>query len=273
MPLHLEAITEQETAGVLTWILQSALQNANDAFVTQKNGTTYAVASYPLLDASTGNEIGKYVFTIYTNLEKQCNEILDLDIVLNNETPAKLHFECKLPQSSASNEYYEILTSETKQRLVVETVNRYTEPNEIEGKDKDVFVSAFPFQFNIFETVEAYNKSCGFEKPIQVANTDIKVHGLGTTFACPGNVLRPSDEETPWSFMAGEIKAFREITVAFGSIKRAAYLVTLRSALGDLPTIVGKEVFDTSKIGVGRIVSMYACVKANFIKDQYPKAK
>lgn len=272
MPLHLEAITEHETNEIFTWILQDALQNVNDAFATQKDGKTYALASYPLYDTTTGSEIGKYVFTIYSNLEEQCNEILDLDIVLNNSTPTRLHFGRKLSQSSDSNEYYEVLADEKEQHLIVETVNRYTVPGEIEGKDIFIYASAFPFQLTIFETVEEYNKYCGFETPIQVGNTELKVHGLSTTFACPGDMMKQNDDEDPWSFVVGEIKEYRGVTIAFGSIKREVYLVTLHSALGDLPTIVGKEIFDTSKIGVGKIIGMNTSVKVNFIKDKYPKA-
>ena len=166
MPLHLEALTEHGTTEILTWILQNPLQNANDAFGSQKNEKIYAVVSYPLSDSTTREEIGKYVFTVFTNMEQQCNEIIDIDIVLNNTNSTKLLFENRLSQSSDSNEYYEVVTKELDQHLVVETVNRYTVPDEIEGKEKEVFVSAFPFELTIFETVEAYNKFCGFEKPV-----------------------------------------------------------------------------------------------------------
>ena len=273
MPLHLDAITERERQEIFMWIMQDALQNANDAFASKKDGKTFAVASYPLFDSQTGNEIGKYVFTIYTNFEKQCNEILDVDIVLNNTTPTRLHFERRLPQSSDANEYYEVVASEMGQHLIIETVNRHTVQGAIEDTDKEVFVSAFPFQLTIFETLDAYNKFCGFEKPVQVGGMDLEVHGFGTTFACPGNLFQKNDTEDPWSFVVGEIKNYQEISISFGSIKRDAYLVILHSALGELPTLVGKEIFDTSNIGIGKIVGMNACVKANFVKDKYPKSE
>jgi len=46
--------------------------------------------------------------------------------------------------------------------------------------------------------------------------------------------------------------------------------VTVHSALGELPTLIGKEMFDTRRIAIGKIVGMNASIKANFVMDKYP---
>ena len=273
MPVRLCALTEKKTSDIFAWILQHELQNANDALATQVNGRTYAVASSPLYDLISGSEIGKFVFTIFSNIKMGRNEILDVDLVLNNTTPTVLAFEKMLPQSSDSNEYYEVITQESEQHLIVETVNRYAVSGNINRTERPVYVSAFPYQLTVFDSIKAYNKFCGFEKPVQVGNLDLTVHGLGTTFACPGNLpdRNPSNDEPPWSFMAGEIKSFKKVKIAFGSILREAYLIILHSALGDLPTLAGTEMFDLNNIETGKVVGMNAYIKANFIMDKYPK--
>ena len=230
--------------------------------------------SYPLTDSSTGKEIGKYVFTIFSNLKEQRNEILDVDIVLNNPHATILRFDKKLPQSSDSNEYYEAITADTDQHLVVETVNRYTVAGKIKGKKKPVFLSAFPFALTVFENDEGLNAFYGFDKPIRVKNTDLDVKGFDSAFICPGNVLAPSDdEESPWSFVIGKIKSYQKVCLSFGSIKRDAFLIVLASGTGDLPVLVrteSTETFDTKAIGKDKIISMHAYLKADFVKDRYP---
>lgn len=269
MPLRFDSVSEGQITKILAWILKE-LDNIDDAFGTQKDGKTFALASRGFFDKKTNNEIGKYVYTIFSNEKEQRNEILDLDVILNNDSPVTLSFERKLPQSSDSNEYYDIVTEEGT-HLIAETVNRYVVPGEIEGSKQSVFVSAFPFQLTIFDSSEERNSFFGFKKPVRAGTSDIIIHGFGPTFAAPGNMLKEDSDEAPWSLLFGDIISLREITLSFGDISRDAFLLTLRSALGDLPTLVGKDYFDTNGIGVGKVVAMNAYIKANFVKDKYPK--
>lgn len=271
MPPRFGAITENERPEIFAWILQDEFQNVNDAFSTKRDGKTLALASRSVFDSISGDEIGKYVFTLFVNAEERRSELLDVDIVLKNAIPARLKFEKKLPQSSDSNEYYEVVTGDLERHLVVETVNRYAVAEDIEGTERDVFVSAFPFELTIFESTEDLDKLLGLDRPIRVGNTDLTVGGLSDTFAGPGNLFSENEDSEPWPFMVGEILSFREITISFGSVKRDAYLVTLRSALGELPTLVGKEMFDTRAIGVGKIIGMNAYIKANLIEGNYSR--
>lgn len=180
MPLHLEALTREQSQENLSWILQKELQGISDAFA--QSDKRYFLGSTPLFDKKTAKEIGKYVFTFFNNIEKQRNEILDLDIVLNNDIPVELSFDTKLEKSSNANEYYEAVTVENKQHLIVETVNRYVVEDEIEGKNIPIYASAFPYELTIFDDEKALNKFYGFENEVEVANTGMFVQGFAKDF-------------------------------------------------------------------------------------------
>lgn len=271
MPVHFDSLTETKYSELFAWILQEALENCNDAFA-QSNGK-YFLGSAPFIDQKTGKEIGKFVFTFFSNIEQQRNEILDVDIVLNNDMSTEITFSKKLPQSSDSNEYYEAITAESGQHLIVETVNRYVEEREIEGETLSIYASAFPYGLTVFKNEKEFNKFFGFEKAINVADTGLRVHGLGTDFIMPGGILKDNDktEKTPWSFVVGTVEDFSKVTIAFGENQYNAYIIQLHTALGTIPVLAGTEMFNMKKLSKGRIVGMNAYIKANFVRNQYPK--
>ncbi len=272
MPLRLDALTDKNTTEIFTWILQEALNNIDDAYA--KQGKKCFLGSSKLYDGITKDIIGRYVFTFFINEQQKCNELKDIDIVLTNNYSSELHFTKRLPSISDGNEYYEVYTKDTEQRLIVETVNRYAADDIIEGTNQVVYASAFPFQLDVFKTVEEYNDFFGFKKSINVGNTGLTVDGLGTTFTATGPTLNSEkSDETLYTFMVGTVVLLREIEIEFGEIKRQAYLTVLNTALGELPTLIGKELFNTDNLSVGSIVAMNACVKANFVKDVYDKCE
>ncbi len=270
MPLHLESLTRENSSQTLNWILQRELQSISDAFA--QSSKLYFLGSTPLVDKKTGKEIGKYVFTFFNNIEKQRNEILDLDIVLNNDTSVELSFDTKLEKSSASNEYYEAVTTESKQHLTVETVNRYVVEAEIEGKNVPIYTCAFPYELTIFDDERALNKFYGFENEIEIANTGMHVQGFSKDFIAPGGALNSKENANvaPWSFVVGEVEDFSDVIIAFGEKEHEAYIIYLNTAIGILPTLAGKDVFDMKGLSKGKIIAMNAYIKANFVKDRYP---
>lgn len=268
MPVHLNSLTDKNIQKLFGWILQEELQKINDAFAQRDK--TYFLGSTPLVDKKTDKEIGKYVFTFFSNLKENRNELLDVDIVLNNNNPTEIVFAKKLPKSSDSNEYYEAITVEGDQHLVIETVNRYTQEREIEGEKLSVYISAFPYELTVFKDANAFNEFFGFKKAIEVANTGLFVHGLGEKFIMPGNIFGGKDDENPWSFVVGTVEDFSEVKITFGRTMHKAYIIQLNTALGNIPVLAGKEVFDMKKLSKGKIVGMNAYLKANFVRDKYP---
>lgn len=271
MPLRLDAIMKNQSSAVMAWLLEQEFQSVDDAFATEDG--RYFHVSKTFLDTRTDTPIGRYVFTLFRNEERKALEILDLDIVLNNADPVCLEFVTRYEPSSDSNEYYEVVT-EDERHLCVETVNRHTVPGDILGAKRSVYASAFPFKVSIYNDMAELNHALGFDKrTLKVGDKEYTIGGLSETFTTLSGVFSGGQEteETPWSTMVGEVHSYRDATLQFGHRVCQVCIVQLKTALGVLPTIMGKERFETSKLSQGKVVLMEARIKANFIQDRYPK--
>lgn len=267
MPLHLCALTDRDTHTEVAWILQQAVYHVTDAFATPDK--KYALASTPVVDELSGESIGKFVYTIHARAD--CNALLDADLVLNNATPLSMRFEKRLPASSDANEYYEVELPQGGQHGIIETVNRYTAADVLEDTIQTVYASAFPFELTVFEDEEEMNRAFGFGDGIRVGQTDLMVHGLSPTFVSPGTLFGESTEEAPWSFIIGTVQDYRQVVIRLGDATYEACLTVLNTGFGLLPTLIGKNVFDTRNLGRGKVIAMNAYIKANFVKSAYPK--
>ena len=126
MPLHFNAMTnDAQNTKMLAWLLQSALHDSEGVFATADG--QYIQLAKRMENEKTGKPIGKFVFTLFRHQEKKALEVLDLDIVLDNEAASSLRFLKRLPQSSDSNEYYQVQVTGKEQPLLVETVLRGTQ--------------------------------------------------------------------------------------------------------------------------------------------------
>lgn len=127
MPLRLDSITNNsQDSSLIAWILQSGTQECDSAFATPDK--KYIHMKRKIVDRSSGDKIGELIFTLQ-NTGKQL-EVLDIDIILANETASRIRFET-LKEQSDSNEYYEVSTTDQDAHLIIETVNRFTEPNKL----------------------------------------------------------------------------------------------------------------------------------------------
>lgn len=271
MPLRLDAIMNDRSSDVLTWLLEKELQSANDVFATRDG--RYLHISSIFSDAKTHTPIGRYVFTLFQDKERKALQILDMDIVLNNAFPVCLEFATRYKPSSDANEYYEVQTEE-EHHLCVETVNRHTVPGDILGTKQTVYVSAFPFKVSIYNDLAELNHTLGLDKRIlKIGDEEYTIGGLSDTFTALGGVLSGEQkaEQDPWSTMVGVVHSYHDATLQFGNRACEVCIVLLKTALGVLPTIMGKERFETDKLSPGKVILMDACIKANFIQDNYPK--
>ena len=267
MPLRLCALTDQDTCSEVAWILQQAVYHVTDAFATPDK--KYALGSTPVVDQLSGESIGKFVYTIHACA--YCNALLDADLVLDNPTPVSMRFEKRLPASSDANEYYEVELPHGGQHGIIETVNRYTAADVLEGTIQTVYVSALPFELTVFEDEEEMNRAFGFGGGIRVGQTDLMVHGLSPTFVSPGTLFGEATEEAPWSLVIGTVQDYRQVVIRLGDAAYAACLTVLNTGFGLLPTLIGKNVFDTRNLNRGKVIAMNAYIKANFLKGAYPK--
>ncbi len=271
MPLRLDAIMSDPSSDVLAWLLEKELQSVDDAFAT-KDGR-YLYLSNTFLDTRTHTSIGRYVFTLFRDEEHKALQILDMDIVLNNAFPVCLEFATRYEPSFDANEYYEVLT-EDEQHLCIETVNRHTMPGDILGTKQTVCVSAFPFKVSIYNDLGELNHTLGLDKrTVKIGDEEYTIGGLSDTFMALGGVLSGEQkaERDPWSTMVGVVHSYQDATLQFGDRVREVCIVQLKTALGVLPTIMGKERFETDKLSPSKVILMDTCIKANFIQNNYPK--
>ena len=262
MPLHLDSITnDNRDSSLLAWMLQEGMNDCDAIFISEDH--LFFHIQKNIVDLITNDVIGRLIYTIKNNEERKTLEVLDLDIVLNNPNPSTLRF-LDLRSGSEANEYYEVETLEDEQHLEIETVNRHTEPGDLLKTERNVYISVFPFQLSVYESINEFNKWAGFEKPVTVGNTDLKVGGFSETFTMIGGMFEgKGDREEHYSFMLGTIESFRDVKIAFGETILDFVIASVNTALGVVPVTMGREVFDLSNLSQGCIVAMNADVKAD----------
>ena len=266
MPLHLNSITnDTQKAEPLAWILQKGMDDCDSIFITEDQ--KYFHIRCNIIDRLSGNAIGRIVYTILHG--EKVLEIKDLDIVWNNDVPTRLQFNTLRDGSSDSNEYYEAETVEEGQHLELETVNRHVVSTEIIDTEREVFISAFPFELSVYSDMNAFNEWAGFNRVITVGDTDLKVGGFSEKFMMPGGLFndkKKSDES--YSFVVGKVVSYRDVEIAFGETVYPFVLAQVDTALGVIPVSMGREVFDLEHLQVGCIVAMNADIKADMAKDE-----
>ena len=266
MPLHLNSITNDgQNAKSIAWILQKGMDACDSVFVTED--MKYFHARCNIIDRLSGDAIGRIVYTLL--LGEKIMEILDLDIVWNNKTSTRLRFNTLRDGSSDSNEYYEAETVEEGQHLELETVNRHVVSTEILDTEREVFISAFPFELSVYADMKAFNEWAGFHRAIAIGDTDLKVGGFSEKFMMPGGLFndkKKSDES--YSFVLGKVVSYRDVEIAFGETVYPFVLAQVDTALGVIPVSMGREVFDLERLRVGCVVAMNADIKADMSKDE-----
>lgn len=265
MPLHFGSITQDsQDSRLLEYLIHDGLDGA-DVYLASKDKKYLHVARY-MRDSVSGDRIGKIVYTLFNDHERKTLQILDIDIVLDGGQVTQLNFLQKLPDSSDANEYYDVEVVDGQQHLRIETVNRHCVDGEILGSTQEVLASAFPFRLSIHEDIDALNRELGFkERPIRLGDTEMKMGGLSPTFAAPSDVFHNQEfDGEVFSYVIGVVKSTRDVTIEFGERSLPFTIVLLESALGSLPTAVSREVFDLEELAPGKVISMFADIKADF---------
>lgn len=266
MPLHLNSITnDTRKAEPIAWLLQKGMDDCDSVFATKDQ--KYFHIRRKIMDRLSGDAIGRIVYTIMHG--ERVLEIKDLDIVWNNDTPTRLQFNTLRDKSSDANEYYEAETVEAGQHLELETVDRHVVSADILNTEREAFISAFPFELNVYADIHAFNEWAGFDRVIAVADTDLKVSGFSERFIMPGGLFKDKKKNgESYSFLIGKVISYRDVEIAFGETVYPFVLAQVDTALGVIPVSMGREVFDLEELQVGCIVAMNADIKADMAKDE-----
>lgn len=258
MPLHLNSfVEEKKDKKIFAEILDLCIKAQNPI---SSDGVHFHM-DYSLVDEEK-EKFGKLVFTF--SVVDDCLSLIDADIVIVSEKPKSLLFEYKLPKSGEATEYYDVIAVDDDLHFQVETVNRYSIKEAVEGTTREVYLSAFPFTFDIYDNIEVFNEKSGL-KDIKTKTGEV-VHGFSEQFMCPNISNSKSNETDSYTFMLGIIKDIDNIELKIGRTTMDFKILYLKTGAGIIPTVVSDKVFDLSNLGKGKLVAMNADVKADFRK-------
>ncbi len=266
MPLHFQSITEKDQSpALLTELFYEPFEHPSSLFVSKDK---YLHSQTDIRDELSGDLIGKIVYTVKSNEEKQVNELLDLDIVLNNDVKTTLRFLALREGSSDSNEYYDAAEVESDGHLEIETVNRHSVEGDLVDTEREVSICAFPFELTVYEDIEAFNRAMGFDKEIKVGDTDMLVHGFSEKFIMPGGMWGSKANDESYTFLLGKVVDFRDVRWQLGKHTLDFVITRLDTALGVIPAAMGREVFDLAELTAGKIIAMNADIKADLARPE-----
>lgn len=261
MPVHFNSFIadkeEQLKTKLFSDIITKYTEEADNVFVNDEK-TKIHMTSY-FKDIHTKKEIGKVVITLIVRPDNI--ELVDTDIVLLSDHKTNLHFEEKLEESSEANEYYMVYDLDQEKHFDIETVNRYTIPEDIENKDIDAYLSAFPFQLDVFENEDEINKTLGLGNEVNIPAVGKKVITMDPRIISDGRVMTGAKE--PCSFIIGEVLGFKNVEVNIADNNIKFKIIELDTAIGNMPVAVHEENFDLSKLKKGALVGMVADIKAD----------
>ena len=264
MPLHFGSVTnDSQNSALLAHLVGPVLQRCDRVFVTPDK--KYFIAKADMLDKSSGDVTGEFVFTIWANHEEKRNEILDLDITLSNPVPTELHFLERLEGSSDANEYWDVETVAEEQHLQIETVSRHTVNGDVSDEKCPAYISAFPFSLSFYDDIDTFNRMMGFSQ-ISVGDTGLAVSGLSETFLAPGSIMSKNHSDEIFSFVLGTVESFRDVSVDMGETQLNFVLAQVKTGLGTIPVAMGRSVFDLDDIAPGKLIAMNADIKADMAR-------
>ena len=262
MPIHFNSFIADKEENlkekIFSDIVTKYTEEADNVFVSDDKIKIYMATFFK--DIHSKKEMGKVVITLIVRPDNI--ELVDTDVVLLSDHKTKLHFEEKLEESSEANEYYIVYDLDQEKHFDIETVNRYIVSEEIENKEKDVYLSAFPFQLDVFENEDELNKALGLGKEVDIPVVGKKKITIDPRMMCDGRVMTGTDE--PCSFVIGEVTGFKDVDVNIADNNIKFTVIDLDTAVGNMPVAVNRENFDLSKLKKGTLIAMVADIKADF---------
>jgi hypothetical protein len=264
MPVHLDSIVKESDEfqyKVLDGILQNDLVEP-DSFCMSKDKKITSATKYIL--NKNKEKIGKTVVTFRMNDDGP--ELLDVDLTLLSQEPVKLFFDKRLDASSDANEYYDVHDVKDERHFQIETVNRCSLHKEsIVDSEEEVYLSVFPFQLDVFDSVDDFNKKAGFDKPIKSGDFEIEIPGFSEDYVGVGGLFL-NNLDVICSAMIGKVVSFEDMTIIIGGIEFEVVIIKLNTGIGIIPLVVSKDVFDLTKLDKDKTIVMIGDIKADFVK-------
>ncbi len=261
MPLHLQSITDgDQNAGHIACLLEYARDATDSVFVSKDR---YLHSSIGLTDSISGERFGEVVYTMKIEEERKTLSVLDLDIVLADPGRTALRFLKLRDGSSDANEYYDAEVAGGTGHLEVETVHRHIIDGELTDTVREAGISAFPFELNVFDGIEAFNRWAGYDRERPIADTGLTVHGFSERFIMPGIITGREKDGESYTFLLGKVVEYRDVVWRLGECDLGFVIARIDTALGIIPAAMSRSVFDLSGLAPGKLVAMNADIKAD----------
>ncbi len=267
MPLHLDAFVLEDTAERIYDFLLEDAQTAEPVYISKDK--TVAHLRKRLKDDLSGREFGSVIYTIKMDREEDTISIIDIDIVPDSVRSTTLTFMEKLPSSSEANEYYNAEVTGKICQIQVETVNRNACDEEIVDTDRDVFLSAFPFSVNMFNSMDEVNERFKAKGKKEVGDTGLEIGGFADEFAAPSTFFTAGkDSDETFTYFFGRVSTIRSVKCSDLGEKVSFLLVYVDCAMGLIPVVMSQNCFDLEDLDLGKILEIRADIKADF--STYP---
>ena len=266
MPLRLDSITSsRDNSNLIARMMHIGTKEFDSIYATPDK--RFILMKKTLIDCLSRDPIGEMVLTLRVAEKEKQLQFLDMDIILLNDIDCRVRFLELKEDSSDANEYYEIETVDEGSHLIVETVNRHTEAQDLVDTERNVGISMFPFHIGVFKDMKEVNRWAEIPEFMESGIPGYQIAGLSDRFCMPGGMMNAKTEKDgSYSFVIGKVKSFRDVMLDFDGDRLPFVLAKVDTAAGVVPVAMGRDVFDLSKLTIGCIVAMDTVVKVDVAK-------
>lgn len=246
MPLHLEGICKQPIAPEAVEKTVEELYNTPTSSFSSINRFYHLRTE--MTDENTGDIIGHFVLSVIRNEKADRNDVVDTDLSFKSTEPVRLWFEQMSGPTVYGSQGYEAITLDDdidEQYLHVETVNRYTDYPNLNTHEADVYISVFPTEVTMADSMEALSAAAGREYSDRFI-----------------------EEAEDLSFLTGTVESVRDVKVVKGEMDLQFALATVKTVLGAVPVAMSRDVFDIDGIAPGKALAMKAHISADLASDE-----
>ena len=111
--------------------------------------------------------------------------------------------------------------------------------------EADVYISVFPKEVSMYDSMEALNAATGKEYSDRFI-----------------------EECEDVSFLTGTVQSVRDVKVVKGKLDMSFVLADVKTVLGTVPVAMSRDVFDIDGIAPGRVLAMKAHISADLASDE-----
>ena len=265
MPLHLETLTKKDTMEAISAAMKK-IETCKS--IWRKKDGKYVLFKEDICACSNNEKIGECIYTL--GVSEEGYTLLDLDITVKNTSNVMLQFDELLEGSSDANEYYNVEYNDSI--FQVETVNRHMlADKDLTLKKHTVNLCAFPFKISFYETIQKVSEQFGLNKEVEIPQVGKKIVNIAGDFMAASDLFKSdSDITETFSVVVGKVDKLKYVEIDFFGEKETCVIIDIETHVGNLTTIIGKDIFDISDMKVGNYVFMCADIKADFnIKNKY----